>query len=253
MTLRQILNLFLPPLMWLCSSVGFFIESARDPAEMSNANPSLLVPSGIAFSIWLPIFVLCIAYGITQAKPSNKDNPVLRQIGCWTAAGFIGVCLWGLVNAFWPDASVQMATAIVFIPTMLLLVAAMFKFRVAREEHQVKFPFAYAGVSMIAGWCSIAVFLNWTPQIVTAMSGFGLTASVTSTVILGLALVWIAIVAQKSGGNIFYIIPPVWGLFWLTVLRVGSEPMHTNIIAMAVAGIILLSLIGFLGFRRQAS
>jgi len=231
--------------------MNLFTSAARSPAAMSDANPSLLVPSGIAFSIWLPIFLLCIAYGIIQFLPRNKDNPLFQNIGWWTIAGFTGVCLWGLVNAFWPMQSVQMATAIIFIPTMLLLVGAMFKFRALRSESNEKFPLAYAGISMIAGWCSIAVFLNWTPQIVSALSGNGISASIVSTVILGAALLWIATIARKSGGNIAYIIPPVWGLFWLIVLRMNTAPRYMDIILMAAIGIIVLIGIAALGWRSQ--
>ena len=131
--LRQASNLILAPMMWLCSSLGFIFESARSPADMSNANSSLLVPAGIAFAIWFPIFILCISYGIIQALPKNRTREIYRKVGPWSAAGFFGVCLWGIINAFAPSANIetgsfdwlQWGTAIIFIPTVLLLVKAM--------------------------------------------------------------------------------------------------------------------------------
>lgn len=236
--------------MWLCSSMNLISGAARSPSAMSDANPSLLVPSGIAFSIWLPIFVLCITYGVIQFLPKNKNHPVFKAIGWWTIAGFIGVCAWGLVNAYWPMKSVQMATAIVFIPTMLLLVAAMFKFASARLVHDDKFPFAFAGVSMIAGWCSIAVFLNWAPQTVRWMQSAGMSISVSSAIILSLALLWIAIIAWRTRGDIAYVIPPIWGLAWIIVKRLNAESVHTDIIAVAGIGIVVLLILTFLGRKR---
>lgn len=248
---RRLLNLILPPLMWICSSIDLLVSAARSPSDMSDANPSLLVPSGIAFSIWLPIFLFCISYGVIQALPAQKGNLVFRKIGWWTIAGFSGVCLWGLVNAFWPMASVQMATAIVFVPTMLLLVASMFKFQSALESPtDLPIRVSFIGISMIAGWCSLAVFLNWTPQIVTHLSGAGLSTSISSSLILATALLWIGLITVKSRGNGAYIIPPIWGLLFLILKRVNTEPQHMNIIITAGLGIAALLVIYFWQKRR---
>jgi len=100
---RQSLNLVLGSIMWLCSSLNLVFDGARSPADMSDTNDSLLVPFGAAFSIWLPIFVLCFIYGVLQALPRNRTEPVYRRLGWWTAAGFAGVCLWGIINAFAPS------------------------------------------------------------------------------------------------------------------------------------------------------
>lgn len=217
---------------------------------MSNANPSLLVPSGIAFSIWLPIFVCCITYGVVQARSEYRHDSVFEKIGWWTAAGFAGVCAWGLVNAFWPMASVQMATATVFIPTMLILVTAMFKFIEARKRSPNGYFISFTGISLIAGWCSIAVFLNWTPQTVAWLSAYGFSAANVSAAMLMAALIWISFIAIKSGGNTAYIIPPVWGAAWLIMKRMKTEPLHWNIIIIASVGIALLVLIAVMKWRQ---
>ena len=251
--IRRIFNLILPPLMWLCSSLNLVSDAARSPSAMSDANPSLLVPSGIAFSIWLPIFLLCITYGVIQFLPKNKSDPLFEKIGWWTAAGFLGVCLWGLVNAYWPMGTVQMATAIVFIPTMLILVAAMFKFDEQRKENSNPRPYSFAGISMIAGWCSLAVFLNWAPQTVEWMTSAGIAAALASSLVLAIALFWIASVAWRSRGNIAYIIPPVWGLFWLIIKRVNADPVYTNITTIAGLGVASLLVISFFRRNRQTT
>ncbi len=250
--IRRLLNLTLPWLMWICSSMNLFTSAARSPSAMSDANPSLLVPSGIAFSIWLPIFILCIAYGIIQVLPKYKDDPVFKDIGWWTIAGFSGVCLWGLVNGFWPMASVQMATAIIFVPVKLILVATMFKFDALRQSTGHKWPFSFAGISMIAGWCSIAVFLNWAPQASAWLGGLGLSASLASDLILSLALIWIAAITWRSKGNVAYVIPPVWGLGWLIAKRLNSEPVFNDIVITAGTGIVILLGVLVLARRRRS-
>jgi hypothetical protein len=243
-SLRQISNVILAPLMWICSSLGFVIEGANSPGDMSDPNTNLLTPFGAAFSIWLPIFLLCIAYGLVQARLRNREHGVFRRLGWWSAAGFAGVCLWGLVNAFAPMQPFNWAllsTAIIFIPTMLLLVKAMLI--VTTEKGNLKgFEkiVTWLGLSLIAGWCSIAVFLNWTTQTVTLMTNAGVDAQLSHTIILALALIWGVFIILKSGGNRAYAFPIIWGLVFIVIRRLNSDPSYTVITVSATIGIVVL-------------
>ena len=212
---RQSLNLVLGSIMWLCSSLNLFFDSARSPADMSDTNDSLLVPFGAAFSIWLPIFVLCFIYAVLQALPRNRTEPVYRRLGWWTAAGFAGVCLWGIINAFAPMKPFDLAqwgTALIFVPTMLLLVKAML-IATAEKDKMTKFErnTVHLGLSLIAGWCSIAVFLNWTPQIVSGLEGFGIKEVWICGALALIIAFWAIYISEKSNGNGAYIFPIIWG------------------------------------------
>lgn len=243
--IRQSLNLVLGSIMWLCSSLNLFFEGARSPADMSNANDSLLVPYGIAFSIWLPIFVLCFIYAVLQALPRNRTEPIYRRLGWWTAAGFGGVCLWGVINAFAPQGGLwslpldwaQWGTAIIFVPTMLLLVKAMF-IATAEKSNMTTFErrTVWVGLSLIAGWCSIAVFLNWTPQMVAAFSAAGLPIIVGNMLMLILALLWAVSIIRKSGGNRAYAFPLLWALAFLMLARLTETPQNEAIARAAAIG-----------------
>lgn len=247
--IRQSLNLIFGSTMWLCSSLNLFFEGARSPAEMSDKNDSLLVPFGAAFSIWLPIFVLCFIYAVLQALPRNKAEPVYRRLGWWTAAGFGGVCLWGLINAYAPQGALwsapfdlaQWGTAFIFIPTMLVLVKAML-IATAEESKMTKFEryTIWLGLSLIAGWCSIAVFLNWTPQIVAAFTAAGLSLAIANIIMLGLALIWAVLIIRKSGRNLAYAFPIIWGLAFLILARLIETPQNTVIAGAAAIGILIL-------------
>jgi len=106
--LRQIVNLVGAPLMWVLSTLSFFDPNARSPEGLSEINESQLVPLGFAFSIWFPIFVGCIAYGVIQALGTNKTRDIFRQLGPWTAAGFILICVWSLISAYAPQNLAQL-------------------------------------------------------------------------------------------------------------------------------------------------
>ena len=37
--------------------------------------------------------------GLSQARPSQRDQPLLRELGWWTAWAFAAISLWGAVQA----------------------------------------------------------------------------------------------------------------------------------------------------------
>jgi hypothetical protein len=237
---RQTFNLVLAPLMWILSSLSFFVPSARSPAGLSDINESFLVPLGFAFSIWFPIFVGCIAYGIIQALRVNRTRDIFRKIGGWTAAGFGLICVWSLFSAFAPTAYAQWGTAIIFIPAMLCLVKAM----LIASRHQSAFDnlekiLVFIPLSLIAGWTSLAVFLNWAPNIAGLVSGM-FSALIVSAVMLGLALSWAAFIIHKSGANRAYAFPIIWGLTFLAVKQLVTEQQAPIIGILAIIGVLIL-------------
>ena len=46
-------------------------------AAIAGDTPSLVRPVDYAFAIWGPIFLLCLAYAVYQALPTNRANPLL--------------------------------------------------------------------------------------------------------------------------------------------------------------------------------
>lgn len=235
--------------MWICSSLSLFFEAARSPSDMSDTNDSLLVPFGAAFSIWLPIFVLCFIYAVLQALPRNRTEPVYRKLGWWTMAGFAGVCLWGIINAFAPMGSLwalpldwaQWGTAFIFVPTMLVLVKAML-IATAEKSKMTKFErrTVWLGLSLIAGWCSIAVFLNWTPQMVALLTKLGAPIVASNIVMLILALIWAVFIIRKSESNRAYAFPIIWGLAFLVLARLTETPQNIAIAGAAGIGFFIL-------------
>ncbi|MGB3455710.1 MAG: hypothetical protein WBG08_04945 [Litorimonas sp.] len=238
--LRQSLNLVLAPLMWVLSSLWLIDGGARSASDFSDMSENLLVPLGPAFSIWFPIFVGVIAYGVLQALPRNRTRTVFREVGWWTALGFAGVCGWGLITAYAPDNAVQWASALIFVPSVAALIVATVKFTArvnavtAAERLMSWWP-----ISLIAGWCSLAVFLNWTPIAYDLFADRA--ANVTSSLlILAAALGLIVWVCRRSYCNKVYVLPAVWGLAWLAVRHLLGEVESPAIGWAAIAGIFVL-------------
>lgn len=241
---RQILVLLATPLIWIFSSLGIFLDGARSPSGFSDLTDNILVPQTTAFSIWGPIFLGIMAFGVIQAFPSNRARPVYRNSGWWIAAGLWGVALWGLVTAFVPDAAVELLATLVFIPTMVCLVLGMIKLWRGRGELSTLEKWLVLGpVSLIAGWCSIAVFvgLNGLVWKYVEPLGWNITASALS--VLGLALWWAIYVLRHGALNKIYAFPIIWGLGFLALrhFSAGGEIYIGTAAAVGIAAIILSS------------
>lgn len=243
---RQLAILLATPLIWIFSSLGVFLDSARSPSGFSDMTENVLVPQTFAFSIWFPIFIGIMAFGIIQAFPSNRTRDVYRQSGWWIAAGLWGVSTWGLVTAFVPDAAVELLATLVFIPTMICLVIGMIKLWRRRDRlSALEKWWVLSPVSLIAGWCSIAVFvgLNGLVWKFAEPLGWNITASALS--VLGLALWWAIYVLRHGAMNKIYAFPIVWGLGFLALRHLGGGT-ETYIGIVAIIGIVAVILASIL-------
>ena len=238
---RQSLNLIFAPIMWLSSSLGFFVDGARDPSGLSELTYNPLVPLGPAFAIWFPIFVGCAAYAVVQAVPRNRGRQVYRASGWWTALGFIGVNVWGVATSSLDASIVEAAGTLIFIPTMVLLVVAMVKLSRRRQDlNALEQWIVLAPIALIAGWCSLAVFVGLNAVVWNAVEPMGWSLVGTSITVLALGLGWVVTVLQRGAANRIYAFPVIWGLAFLAYKRLGVEVSETAIGWAAILGILLV-------------
>lgn len=248
--IRQSLNLILAPAMWILSSIGFISEAARTASEFSDMSDNLLVPLGPAFSIWFPIFVGCIAYGLIQALPRNRTQSLFRETGWWTAFGFACVCGWALITAYMPGRWVQWSSALIFIPAVTALIIATLTVRRQKQALRgIETWLVWLPISLIAGWCSLAIFLNWTP-IAYDLFAKGQANILSSLLMLAAALGLIIWAFKQSGFNRAYIFPALWGLSWLAARHLGQSADTPLIGWAAVVGIVLLIVTAICGRQK---
>ena len=137
-------------------------------------------------------------------------------------------------------------TALIFIPTVLCLVKAMLV--LTRGKHALDKAerfWVWLPISLIAGWTSIAIFLNWTPIIADNMPA-ALSATASNVMMLSIALVWAVFITRRSGGNIAYVFPIAWGLAWLAFKSFTQTPVIDVIGVSAIIGIVILIIATFL-------
>ena len=238
---RQWVNLVTAPSMWILSTLPQVTGWGRSAKEFSDLNDSLLVPYGIAFSIWLPIFLGCMGYAVLQAMKTNRSRDIFRKTGWWTAGGFTSICLWALISGWAPADLTLWGTALIFIPTVLCLVKAMLILtRNKTSLDKTERLWVWVPISLIAGWTSLAMFLNWTPIAMNA-AGTSVPLVVPNIIMLSLALIWAVFVTRRSGGNLVYAVPIAWGLAWLAFEAMNANATPEVIGYAAVIGVVIIT------------
>jgi len=234
---RQWLNIVAAPAMWILSTLPQVTHWGRTAKEFSDVNNSLLVPYGIAFSIWLPIFIGCLGYAVVQGMTANQSRGIFRQCGWWTGAGFTGICIWALFSGWGSPMMARWGTALIFVPIVYCLVKAMLILTRGKEAlDKTERLWVWAPISLIAGWTSIAIFLNWTPIVI---GGFGTSVPdiIPNMIMLGAALLWAIFITRRSKGNIVYAFPIIWGLAWLAYKTLMQNPISEIIGVSALLGL----------------
>jgi len=238
---RQWVNIIAAPSMWILSTLPQVMDWGRSAEEFSDANNSLLVPYGIAFSIWLPIFVGCIGYAILQGLKTNRTREIFRKTGWWTGAGFLCVCGWALFSGWGSPLLARWGTALIFIPTVICLVKAMLIFTRGKSAlDKTERIWVWGPISLIAGWTSIAIFLNWTPIISDNLAALS-PELVSNIAMLGAALIWAVFVTRRSAGNLFYSFPIIWGLAWLAYKAFVAGETPSAIGVSAIIGFVIVA------------
>jgi hypothetical protein len=194
-----------------------------------------------SFFIWFLIYAACIAYGIYQALPAQRENEILRRIGFYTASAFTGVTAYALVAQFRIGSEWILIAIFIWILASLL-VAIM---RLTEDESRLTKTEEYAvlaPVSLLLGWCSLAVFVN----IAAILKDSGFLATIETSFSLFLLLVAgcvASVIIYKTKGNIWYTIPVIWGLIGVVIANTGQQPNTTVAGAAALAAIILAGIL----------
>ena len=215
--------------------------------DRATGDSSSIGPIYWAFFIWFLIFPTCIAYGIYQAFPKQRENEILRSIGLYTASAFIGVTTYALVAQFGGSDWILIA---IFVWILASLLSAFFRLtdydrRLTQEERYI----VLAPISLLTGWVSLAILVNLADALkISGIIQPGTVETVFSVVLLLIALLIASFIIRKGKGNSWYAFPVIWGLMGVVVANVWERP---NYVVAITAGIVAIAILGVLFFVRQ--
>ena len=146
--LISVLNLVSLVAMIIVNALATLGKLGASTKEISNANPSLLMPTGWTFSIaWSLIYLFLIVYAIYQLV--NRENPYVKSVGLY-------FLLANILNALWILAyhgKMQLISVAVIIGLFVVLMIIVNKLSGANFLIRTTFSLYY-------GWISVAMFVS---------------------------------------------------------------------------------------------
>lgn len=209
---------------------------------------SLIFPATYAFAIWGPIFLLCGVYAIHQALPAQRDNPIYRAIGWWTAGAFLANGVWSYA---YTNRQFLLAQLIIFAGFVLAGGAFL---RFAREAAGTRTTRVAAGIvgpalGLLFGWITAANIVGLASSLVAlGFSGSGQGAAIggAALLLLGGAVAFFVILLSKSGPEAAWIpfgAAVLWALAAVIVEQRDASSITTGA-AILCAALVLAAMIG---------
>ncbi len=216
---------------------GTAVEDLQDGALSSEG--SYLAPASTAFSIWSVIYVGLFAYTVWQAFPRQRERSRQRAIGWLVAGTMVLNGLWLITAQF-----LTLPLTVLSIVLLLALLCVTFRTTITNPGRGVVDAVLIDGVTGLhLGWATLATVANtsaWLTTIAPAEAAdaaalWGIAVLIVVGVI-GVAIAW------ASGWRVAPGLAMSWGLVWIGVGRLASEPESTpiGITALVVAAVVLL-------------
>lgn len=227
------------------------VSGRGDIGAVSNRYPTYVVPAGYAFAIWSLIFALSLAYAVYQALPAQRTRPLLRRVGWFTAAAFLGATLWQIV---FPMGLFGLSVAVIFAMLASLAVVAGRTVPFLGQLSRAELWLVRVTFSIYLGWITVASVAN-TAQ---ALSASGWEASDPGAAGWGVAMLLAAgaigaAVSVATVANLPYALTVVWALVAVFVgQRTGQIPVGTDgTQAAAAVAAVLVGAAALLSKRRR--
>lgn len=197
-----------------------------ETARMSGL-PSPETPSGYAFSIWFPIFVL----GLVHAWRLREDSPTAPYAAAMFAAG----TAWMLWTQLFGSTFVQ-------LPLIYAMYAATMA-GLAKIDPGDRVQRALFGLQ--GGWLTAAIFLNTTSYLREGGWGapFGLEPGTYAlfTLLPAAALALATILAGRA--NAWFVGAVVWALVAIVVANIGRDAFVMGVAAALIPALLIAPLV----------
>ena len=131
-------------------------------AQVSNSYPSLFTPPGYVFSIWGVIYALAIVFMIYQARPNQRNEAYLTEIGFLYLIGAIANTSWLLIFHYsYGDPQLLAGSIVPMVVLLLTLLSIYQRLGIGKREAPRNQKFAvHLSISVYLAWISLATIAN---------------------------------------------------------------------------------------------
>jgi hypothetical protein len=216
--------------------------------SIAQENRSLILPATYAFAIWGPIFILCGFYALHQALPAQRENPVYRAIGWWTAGAFLMNGAWSYT---YTNRQFILAQAIIFAGFVFTGVSYLRLARVVPAARATPIDNWLIGptLGLLFGWITAANVVGFAGTLVTqgfVATGQGAEIRDAALLLLGGAVaVFVMLSSRKGpyGAWVSYSAAVLWALVAVIVEQRSTSTITTAVAAVS-AVLVLLTAFG---------
>ncbi len=250
-TVRQTTNVVGALFQIVAGPLGVLIFGVGVGA-VSDANSTLVVPAGYAFSIWGLIFALCLAYAIYQALPSKRENPLLRRVGWFSAGAFLLNGVWSLV---FPAQLFVTSQGVILLVFLFAGSAFLLASRAdgERKPGRIQRWLVVLPLGLLFGWITAATLVGFATTLAavgTLDGGFG-EALLGAGLLLAGGLIATAVVWAARGGPwqgiLAYSVAVIWALVAVVVNQYDASLLITAAAVVATVPVVFSLLSAFRG------
>jgi hypothetical protein len=216
--------------------------------RVSGENPTLVVPGDYAFVIWTPIFLLALIYAVYQALPANREDPLLRKVGWFSALAYFSNGIWEIVF----PAREFVLSQVVFVGITTGAVVAFVLAQRGAGSGVDRWLVAPA-FGLLAGWVTAAFFVGLVTVLVATGAlngGVGEALFGALMLLVGGAVACAVILAGRTGpvqGYLAYGGAVLWALVGVVANQYQNSLITTStavVCALVIGAILVVALRG---------
>lgn len=225
------------------TQVYFSYTIGREVGGIAQENRSMILPASYAFSIWGAIFLLCLVYAVYQALPVNRESPIFRAVGWWSAGAF-------LCNSIWNQVYISrqfVLSQVVILCGVLFAGMAFFRFvqtarpgRLTSVENWAVAP----ALGLLFGWLTAANIVGLASVLVAngfTATGEGAETGGAALLLFGSAIAFFVVVFSRTGPSsawVAYGAAVIWALVAVFLEQSGTSML---VGLAAIVGMVLIA------------
>ena len=205
--------------------------------EISNRffSDVLITPANYAFAVWGIIYLGLISFGIYQALPAQRSNPLLRKIGYKIAIASLSQIVWVICFLYRQYAF----SFVAMLGILFSLIGAYLSLPFPRTTRQQKWLIRMP-ISIYLSWIVLATILNGAITLKSwQWSGWGINPGVWTIGMLLIAA-FITHLVTIPRLDFAYALVFVWGTVAIAVKNLDRFIISGTAIGLSIALVILL-------------
>jgi len=216
--------------------------------QVSDSYPNLFTPPGYVFSIWGVIYALAIAFMIYQARPSQRTEAYLAQIGLLYLIGAVANMSWLLIFHYSYGVPQLFVASLLPMTVLLLCLLSIYqRLDIGRVEVSRNQKLAvHLSISVYLGWISLAIIANIASALNVLIPGIPQPTQVLWTAIVIVVALLISVLMVWTRRDFAFGLVVIWASMGIAINRIAIPLIFATSIAASVVLAILIIVTPFL-------